>query len=196
MASLSVLPQHLRQRLQRELKPGETLVWAGQPVPELMQKSGYKAWIFFLPWLAISLVVMLGALDFKRNGLRELATFGFLFCVPFVLIGLAGMYTPFWMRRRALSTIYAITTMRALTIDGAKSVSVTSFEAASIQNTEKTVHEDGSGDLVLRLEVYRDSDGDEQTRREGFYGLDDVVKVERLIDKLRQPAATATRTTF
>jgi hypothetical protein len=37
-----------------------------------------------------------------------------LFGVPFVLIGLGMLAAPYWMRRKAQNTVYALTDKRAL----------------------------------------------------------------------------------
>ena len=59
-----------------------------------------------------------------------------------------------------------------------------SYPAADIPEFERTEHPDGSGDLILRSEQCRDSDGDRRTRKHGFYAVADVRRVERLVENL------------
>jgi hypothetical protein len=48
--TISTLPQDLQQRLRAELRPGEMVIWSGQPDPGRFMKSGFKLWFFFVPW--------------------------------------------------------------------------------------------------------------------------------------------------
>lgn len=184
MTSISDLPQHLQQRLRVELKPDESIAWAGQPNPDRYMKSGFKLWLFFIPWTAFSLFWIAGASGFQIpqfNSGRDLFP---LFGLPFLLIGLGGLSSPLWLRRKARSTIYAITNHRAISIEGAKSITVKSYLASDIADIEHTEHQDGTGDLVLRAERYRDSDGDRQTKQHGFFAVDNVRRVKGLIENL------------
>ena len=186
MKEIFSLPHQLQQRLRAELKPGESLVWAGQPSPDRFMRDGFKTWFFFLPWTAFAIYWMAGASGFHWPRFdREWDLFP-LFGLPFLFIGLGGMSMPYWKRREARSTIYAITNRRAITIEGAKSITVKSYLAADIADLERTEHQDGGGDLVLRKEGYRDSDGDKQTSRYGFFAIADVRRVEQLIEALLQ----------
>ena len=88
------------------------------------------------------------------------------------------------MRRIARSTIYAITNHRLISIEGAKSITVKSYIASDLVDIERTEHPDGRGDLVLQSERYRDSDGELQTRDHGFFAIDNVRRVESIIENL------------
>lgn len=178
------LPQHLLPRLQAELKAGESLVWAGQPIPGRLMRSAFKLWYFFVPWTAFSVYWIMGASGFEMPRFDDGESLFPLFGLPFLLIGLGGMGAPFWVRRQAHSTIYAITTRRAITIEGVKTIKVKSYPVDSLCETERTEHPDGSGDLVLRKESYRDSDGDQQIRSQGFFAIEQVRGVEQLIEKM------------
>jgi hypothetical protein len=184
MIGISALPQHLQQRLRSELKPGESLAWAGQPSPDRYMKSGFKLWFFFIPWTAFALFWIAGASGFQLPRFDSGWSFFPLFGLPFLLIGLGGLSAPFWLRRKARSIIYAITNERAISIEGAKSITVKSYLASDIADIERTEHQDGSGDLVLRTERYRDSDGDRQTRQHGFFAVADVRHVGNLVENL------------
>ena len=186
MTSISALPQHLQERLRSELKSGESLVWTGQPNPNRYMKTGFKLWFFFIPWTAFSLFWIAGASGFRLPRLDSGWDIFPLFGLPFLLVGLGGLCIPLWIRRKARSTLYAITNQRAITIEGANSITIKSYLASDIAGLERTEHQDGSGDLILRSERYRDSDGDRQTRQHGFFAIDDVRHVESLVEKLTQ----------
>lgn len=182
--SISNLPQHLQQKLRAELKPGESITWAGQPNPDRYMKSGFKLWIFFIPWTAFSLFWIAGASGFEMPEFDSGWSLFPLFGLPFLLIGLGGLGSPLLLRRKARSTIYAITNYRALSIEGEKTINVKSYLASDLADIERIEHQDGTGDLVMRIERYRDSDGDRQTRQHGFFAVDNVRRVESIIENL------------
>lgn len=184
MTNISDLPQHLQQRLRAELKPGESITWAGQPNPNLFMKSGFTIWFFFIPWTAFSLLFIANALNFQMPQFDSGWSHFPLFELPFLLFGLGGLSLPLWLRRIARSTIYAITNHRLISIEGAKSITVKSYIASDLVDIERTEHPDGRGDLVLQSERYRDSDGELQTRDHGFFAIDNVRHVERIIENL------------
>ncbi len=184
MTNISVLPQDMQRRLQAELKSGESLVWVGQPDPNLYMRSGYKLWFFFIPWTAFSLFWMAGASGFQLPTFESGWSYFPLFGLPFLLIGIGGLSSPFWLKRKAHSIVYAVTNQRAITIEGEKSVTVKSYFPADIENLERTEHQDGSGDLILKTEHYRDSDGDRRKNQHGFFAIANVRRVERVIETL------------
>jgi hypothetical protein len=186
MASISDLPEHLQQRLRAEIRPGESVAWASQPNAARYMKSGFKLWFFFIPWTAFALFWIAGASGFRMPRFDSGWSLFPLFGLPFLLIGIGGLSLPLWLRYKAHSIIYAITSQRAIVIEGAKSITVKSYPAVDIADLERTEHPDGSGDLVLRTERYRDSDGDRQTKRHGFFAVENVRNVERLIESLIQ----------
>lgn len=147
-------------------------------------RSGYRTWYFFVAWTLFSLFWMAQASGFRLptldGGLNQLPFFG----LPFLLIGIGGLARPLWRRLEARSIVYAITTERAVTIEGTQTVKVRSFAGHDISSIERTEHEDGSGDLVLKTEQERDSDGVVSTSRYGFFGIESVRDVEKLVEKL------------
>lgn len=186
MSSIYNLPPHLQPRVQSELKFGETLVWVGQPNPRRLMKAGFALWLFFIPWTAFSLFWMAGASGFKMPTFDSVFSFFPLFGLPFLFIGLGGLASPFWLYRKAGFTVYALTTKRALSIEGTKSVTVKSYPISEIKQLEHTEHPDGSGDLIFKTEQYRDSDGDRQSKKHGFFAIPEVKKVEHQIENLMQ----------
>lgn len=185
MQGISSLPPHLQQRLRAELRPGESLAWAGQPDPDRIMRSGFRIVLFFVPFTAFSLFWIAAASGFQWPRWDGGWSLFPLFGLPFLLVGLGGLASPLWLRRKSHSTVYAITSERALVIEGTGSITVKSYRPSDIAAIERTDHPDGTGDLILRTEDYLDSDGDRRTRREGFHAVRDVRRVEQLIETLR-----------
>jgi hypothetical protein len=183
------LPEPLQQKLRSELKPGESLHWAGQPDPGRFMRRGFLLWLFFIPWTAFSLFGTGMAYGFSRVAPSPFNWFP-LFGLPFVLVGLGGLALPFWRRYKARTIIYAVTDQRAITIEGGFSTTVRSYLLANLGGIERKEYRDGYGDLVLRKETFVDSEGSRSTREEGFFAIADVRRVENVVTGL-MPARAA-----
>lgn len=184
MAYLAELPESLQQRLRAELKSGETVAWTGQPSPSRYMKDAFKLWFFFIPWTAFSLFWMAGAAGFGMPSFEDGWSLFPLFGLPFVLIGIAGLSSPYWLRRKAAHIVYALTNRRALIFSGKSTVTVKSFPIEDISNIERTERADGYGDLIFNKESYRDSDGDQRTRSQGFLAIAEVRRVNQMLENL------------
>lgn len=184
LAVLSHLPEHLQQRLRAELRSGETVAWAGQPDPQKAMKVGFALWVFFIPWTGFSLFMMDFSLDMQVPyswGNLALTLFG----LPFLLAGVWGLSAPWRLRRNAASTVYAITSERALTIEGVKTIQVRSFNCGDRAALKRVERQDGSGDLIFLTEHYVDSEGDKRSTEVGFKSIPDVRKVAMLAEALQ-----------
>ncbi len=183
MPLLYNLPETLQQRVRDEIRPGEAVSWVGQPLPGLYMRAGFLLWIFFIPWTAFSLFWISAAFHFELPRFDSGQSLFPLFGLPFFLVGVGGLSSPFWLRRKARSVVYAVTNQRAITIEGSRSVTVRSYFPKDIGAVERTEHGDGSGNLFLQEERFVRNNG-MQTQKQGFFGIPDVRKVERLIDNL------------
>lgn len=110
----------LQSELERELAPGERVVWSGQPLPGRYNRGSWALVLFGIPWTGFAVfwttMAFVGTQSMKgddpmSNGFRW---FFPLFGVPFILIGLGMLSSPWWGRRKAAGVLYAITDRRAL----------------------------------------------------------------------------------
>jgi hypothetical protein len=184
--------RQLQSELERELAPGECVVWSGQPIPSRYSRGTWPIVLFGIPWTAFALFWTGGAFwgtrqipsdDAMATGFRWLFP---LFGLPFILVGVGMLSSPWWLRRKAGRVLYAVTDRRAILFEpawrGARKVR--SFEPAALQALERTEHSDGSGDLIFTRDAWRDSDGDRRTSQVGFTGVPRVREVEEVIRKL------------
>ncbi len=183
-SNLSALPAHLQARVKSELKAGETAAWFGQPNPVRYMRSGFLLWLFFIPWTAFSLFWMGGASGFKVPDFSRAWDWFPLFGLPFLLIGLGGLCSPLWLYRKAANMVYVVTNQRAFSLEGSRSYTVRNYLPAQLTNVVRRENPDGSGDLVLEVSHYKDSDGDSQKKENGFFAIADVRKVEQLLERL------------
>jgi hypothetical protein len=191
----SSLPPELDARVRSELGDGERLLWVGQPRPGRFARSAIPIVLFGIPWTAFALFWMATASGVWFGGFKGAGGVGALFAcfplfgLPFVLVGLGMLSSPYWLWRRAKRTCYALTDRRAILWQAGwfGSVEVRSYSPAELTRISRTEHADGSGDLVFEevLSLGRDSDGHRTTRttRHGFMAISNVREIEELLRK-------------
>ncbi len=178
----SSLTPELADRIARELSRDENLIWAGQPRLDLATRPAFFLVPFGIVFTVISLIWIVVA-GFLTLGL--LAPCG----LPFIVVGVALIASPVWLRSRARRTVYALTNQRAIIWEpgwfGASTVR--NYTAAGLGRISRTERTDGSGDLVFEeITTYThhtDGGGNWQTTRRGFMGIDNVRDVEDLVRK-------------
>lgn len=182
---LPALPVKFQSKVNAELRPGESIVWAGQPNPNRKMRAGFLLWLFFIPWTLFSLLwtVGVGGLSLL-SGSAGIDNFLALFGLPFVLIGFGGLLSPVWMRMDAVRTVYVITNQRVFTISGVLGTKYRSYYPDQMQFVERQENSDGSGNLIFSRNTYRDSQGSSRTKEEGFYAIPNVKTVERHLENL------------
>jgi hypothetical protein len=182
--------------LKPHLDPGESLVWVGRPSPKRFR------------W-AIAAEVGLGVY-LTAIGLIVFATFGFAMLTRggpvAVWLGMAGglgvaiggvyvMSAPIRYRRALAGAIYAVTTERAMMLNGfgcARTGNLCklddpdrSFRHATVQGREvKRRRHDGSGDIVFDSTMKRGRRGYYRVEI-GFFGVTGVDQVDALLGKVR-----------
>lgn len=184
---VQLVPLELKPVVDRELQAGEQLVWFGTPNPRNMMLASLGLVLFGIPWTAFALFWTGGAFVATR---AANAPFGLdvcfpLFGVPFILVGLGMLSSPFWMRRRGQRTAYLLTDRRAVIIQGGLFGSVTtySFQPERLTSITRLERKDGSGDLVFEEFTTRHGSGHTTTRR-GFIGIANVRAVEEQVNQL------------
>ena len=176
------LPPELQQRVRAELRAGEKLLWADQPVHDMYRRLTVTLRVIGIPWTAFSAFWIAVAVWFTLNGATP--GVGWLFPlggVPFVLFGAVLVSSPSWLGSKARRTVYALTDRRAIVFDagvfgGSKVRSFGPERAALMSLTERP---DGSGDLIF--EVFRDPRDSGTTFRRGFKAVPHVREVQDLV---------------
>lgn len=195
----SRLPEELDARVRSELSAGEQLLWVGQPRPDRFARASIPLVIFGLVFTGFAVFWMAAAsgMLFGGFGGPNGAPGGFglifscfpLFGVPFVLVGLGMLTSPFWLRRLARRTCYALTDRRAIVWQARwfGGVEVRSYGPQDLTRLRRVEHADGSGDLVFEEIVTfghdRHGHRTSGTRQYGFLAIDGVRQVEELLRK-------------
>jgi hypothetical protein len=187
-----IFTPELQQLISNELRSGEKLVWAAQPLPRVFRRQSIGIVLFGIPWTAFAIFWMTtaawgvwghGGYNHAGSNLPGPFVFFPLFGLPFVLIGLGMLSSPFWLSRQARRTVYVLSDQRAIVITGKAlggGVTVQSFEPDRLTSMERSQRADGSGDLVFESFVQRQGRGSNTIRR-GFIGIENVKQVEELI---------------
>lgn len=180
------IPRDVEATVVAELRPGERLLWVGQPIPKVLARQHWGWGVFGGLWTAFSLAAMV-------VGLRKLAVgeirdvFNEAMFVPpiFLLIGLLIVCIPFWMRRAAKRTVYAISDRRAIlwkpTWSGG--LEIRSIGPDLLGGFYRVEYPDG-GDLILLEDrmLHESEDGYRVSKdSRGFMGIADVRRVEELL---------------
>ena len=179
-------------RAQSELKGSESLVWSGVPnardaaigaIPETI--TGGIAFVgFAILWLvgAYRAAVSTPAASQKASSPLGLL----MIALIFLTIGLLHFARPLWVYRRALRTVYVVTSHRVLIIRGSGSRSVNSLDPAEIVEVHCRERKGGSGDVRIGSSFTVRSRNTLARRRWWFYGVPNVKEVARLVSELKQ----------
>jgi hypothetical protein len=178
------IPSKLQDLISRELDPDERVVWSAMPKPRYFTGPALAAFLFAIPWTAFSLFWIAGAAGFKIPQFNRGEDLFPLFGVPFVLIGIGMLSSPLWTYRNSLRTVYVITNRRAITIDGGRSYTIRSYASEMLTDTYRREHADGTGDVIIIRNSWKDSDGDRQSQELGFLRIPDAKSVEQMLKEL------------
>ena len=172
---------------QREMRPGERLIWADRPAPGRMALAGLPVTLFGAVFGGFALFWIAGAASMTPADSGVFAFFP-LFGVPFLLVGLGIMLTPVWIWLGAKKTIYAISSDRLVIIKGNR---VQSFEPDEIDELERRETSDGRGDVIFSRDLVRSRSrrgSRTRVRKIGFFGIPEVRRVEDEIRRLKDRA--------
>lgn len=176
------LPPSLEAQLQRELQPGERVVWVGRPTLSWARRRAIPGVVFASLWYGfLALFAYLG------SNVGSILAFTALFGIVglfVVLAFLADLMSPY-------RSFYAVTDRRALLVRGPRRQDVRSLRPGEIG--PRLVERAADGDVVLALELVPGESGWEEVPV-GFLGIADaraahahVVNLVREAQAEREP---------
>ncbi len=188
------LPDELVSLVDRELDSDEHVEWVGQPIAGRLARSSLPIVVFGIPWTAFAVfwTVMASGITTRKGGGEWSWVFA-LWGVPFILIGLGMLTSPYWMQRRAKRTAYVLTDRRAivLSLGWRSSASVRSFQPGALTDLQRKERADGSGDLVFTNDLSSASRGRSMSTAVGFLAIPNVKEVEARVRRLAQESHNA-----
>lgn len=185
------IPKQLRRRVDREVQPGEVIRWIEQPVPRFLDISSISTVLFAIPWTGFAIFWTFGAAGFKvpdlSQGIKPEHLFA-LFGLPFILVGLGMLSSPFWVWRKTLNTVYVITDRRAISFEGK---TIRSYAPEQLGNLYRHERSNGTiGSVIISTRNWTDSDGDKQSQEIGFIDVRNPQDVERRLRDLHDRASS------
>lgn len=185
----SQLPKNLRKKIDHELEPGERIRWVDQPIPRFFTAASISTVLFGIPWTSFAIFWLWGALGFQlpnlQAGLQPQHLFA-LFGIPFVLIGFGMLSSPLWIWQVARQTVYLVTDQRAISIQGGWSTTIKSYSPEQLKDIYRKERADGTGDVIIGIRHWKDSDGDPRSEEIGFLGIRNPRDVEKILKQLAQ----------
>lgn len=185
-----MIPGELRPQIDRELQPGERVLWFAQPDPRLMRRGTWIVSIFGLVFMGFALVWILmtaGGAAAVGGRIGGIIGFGlFSLCgLPFLGVGGAMLTGPLWIGKRAARMAYVITDQRAIIWEAGwfGRLHVQSFGPERLASMTRSERADGSGDLIFEQFTTRAGTGVRTVRR-GFLALPQVREAEQAVRDL------------
>ena len=186
------MPRELREKIERELEPGESLRWTGRPVARYFSPASVGLFLFGIPWTAFALFWTGTAAWGASHGPGLFSLFP-LFGLPFILVGIGLLTSPIWTRKKAMGTAYAITDRRALAIEKGWSTTVVSYPPERLDALARRERSNGLGDIIISRRAWRDSEGHGHSVETGFLNIQNPKEVETMLRELAQRARPAGR---
>lgn len=175
--------------MQREMQPGERLIWADRPANSASFGRSHRASALFgVPFLAFAVfwTGMAATMTWSAPGAPWFFRYVFpAFGIPFIVVGLGLVSGPLRARLRARRILYALTDRRLIVREDDY---VQSFDFDQIQMIRRRDNGDGTGDVLFREERVARSRGT-GSRPVGFLGINEPQKVEQAIRAARDAAA-------
>ena len=174
----------MADRWEDYFEPGEKLLWEGHPKPNSsIGLLNILLALFGLPFLIAGLAVLgagLGEIFSFKGGIGNvlMGFFMLFFSLPFIAVGFAMIFGPWYMQSTAHRKMrYALSDRCAYIATQYWSRKMAVFPISPDGAIELE-----SGDSVyFHTETGRDSDGDKTTERKGFANIADAQKVYHLI---------------
>ncbi len=185
------IPRLIQEKVDRELESGERIEWIDMPLPRFFTPASTGTFLFAIPWTAFSIFWICGASGFEIPDFKEGFDLFPIFGVPFLLIGLAMLSSPLWVYWKAGKSVYLITDRRAITFEGGTSTTIRSYSPEKLQDVFRKEKKDGSGDVMISVKQWRDSEGDQKLEELGFLRIRNPKEIEQMLKKLAKQAIAA-----
>lgn len=128
--------QFLAPEIRSELEPDERVLWVGQPDAMRDAIGVLPLFLFAIPWTAISLFFLISPFITTKSGqnLALMAVLG----LPFTLLGLLLLSTPFFTYFATKKTYYLATNCNLYIFQLGKNKSVERYDRADLANLSRT----------------------------------------------------------
>ncbi|MEM6644870.1 MAG: hypothetical protein AAF730_01320 [Bacteroidota bacterium] len=142
---------------------------------------------------------MFAAAGFGMPNFADGTGFFALFGIPFVLVGLLTLASPFLLARSARNTVYVVTDQRALIFSGKDTVSVKTFAPDEFDSLDRTIKANGRGSVQFKDAPQKEKNNGTvnlKLKGDGFYGIPDAQYVYDTLRRLQDEVQTREKTTL
>jgi hypothetical protein len=190
MLSNLKIPKELRRKIDNELQQGEFIRWVEQPVPRFFTDASINTVLSGIPVTSFAIAWMLGVLSILKGTTQPQAhviviPFA-LFGLPFVLGGFQMLSSPIWVWQEARNTVYLVTDKRAISIQGGSSTIIRSYLPDQLKDVYRKERADGTGDVIIAIRRWKDSEGHERAEEIGFLGVRSSQEVANMLRQFVQ----------
>jgi len=184
----------MQRLLERELRPGERVVWSQQPRPSTLARKSSTTFLFGIPFFAFAVFWTYGASGGFESSRTHKASwppwFPLLWGGMFIVIGAGLLLSPLWAYWKALRTVYAITDQRGILIAAPWRRTMHSFVGQHLVDIHRVEDDSGRGDIVFHRQARSGKRGDYYYDT-GFLGIEGVREAEDLLRELYAKTQTA-----
>lgn len=173
----------IRKALEENLQPNEETRWLGSPSMKVLTAQDLPPVILGLFWTILSTMLTLFGSSRSDWLVSEpvLRPQG----IPIIFIGVVLLAAPLWRIRNERHTVYAITNLRAIIVQGKGRAVVSSFWPEHLKEVSHATNTDGTGSiLIAKRSSGTDEDSNVRFVRMGFFRLHDWQKPLDLIRAL------------
>lgn len=146
--------QAAQMAIQKELGPGERMLWAGMPQQGIVFRGSDVFMIpFSLLWGGFAIFWEIMALQIPSKEPGPIGVIFPLFGIPFVLIGLymiVGRF--FYDSKKRTKTFYGLTDQRVVIVSGIFNKDVKSLSLKAMSDVSLSEKQNGSGTIVFGQE--------------------------------------------
>ena len=178
----SSIPAELQELVNAKLMDNETIRWMDMSVPYFFSLGSSIAFGFGIYATVIAVFIL--TIGITGSYIPEHDRIGFyLMPIPCLLFGLWLLSFPLLTRQKSKRTVYAVTNLRAIVVDGTFSAyNVASYYPTDLWQLSCKQKANGLGSLCFRI----DSGGFLPWMiRRGFWNIHNVSKVERILQELK-----------
>lgn len=198
MLSNLKIPKELRKKIDNELQQGEFIRWVEQPVPRFFTANsiltvlfGIYVTSFSIGFLIVLIWVVLSSLKGPTHLelvviIAMVIIFFVLPCLFFVYAGFLMLSSPIRVWQEARNTVYLVTDKRAISIQGGSSTIIRSYLPDQLKDVYRKERSDGTGDVIIAIRRWKDSQGYERSEEIGFFGVRSSQEVANMLRQFVQ----------
>jgi len=157
-----------------QLRPGEIVRWAGRP--------DVLNFTFQRSWRPVGIGLVWCAIVFAGVPMSDFTdTIGLLFRTAFAAVGLWFVLAPLREYWRATSTVYVVTTERAIIFNGLLRATTKSVFPGKMGPVEIALSKNGAGSVSFFTEMVGDGEGGKKPVSVGFIAIADPKGAEKAL---------------